>query len=87
MSELHSRFIKNANLTKLRGQPMESGVLCVTSMASRQGSKSVQDVWVAADGLSAQCAANSPFMMLITWTVGSESRQPGNLPAYFIYSC
>lgn len=65
---------------------MESGVLCVTGVAPRQSSKSVQDVWVAADGLSAQCAANSPFMMLITWAVGSTARRPGNLPAYFIYS-
>lgn len=40
-----SRFIKNANLTSLRGRPMESGVLCGTGAARRPGCKSVQDVW------------------------------------------
>ena len=33
MLELRSSFIKNANLTSLRDQPMKSGVLCVTRPA------------------------------------------------------
>lgn len=45
MLALCCRFIKNANLTSLRGQPMESGVLCVTGAAPWLDSKSVQDVW------------------------------------------
>lgn len=37
MLALRSRFVNNANLTSLRGQPMESGVLCATGAAPWRG--------------------------------------------------